>query len=43
MKYEAPELVALPSPSDAIQNGSKANSGLEPPKEIVAAYEDWEE
>ncbi len=42
MKYETPELVALPSAVNAIQTEKAITKNSEGLSEVAAAYEDWE-
>jgi hypothetical protein len=44
MKYETPQLIALKPAIDAIEGGKNISPGDSPQnKDVVAAYEDWED
>lgn len=43
MKYETPELTALTLAINAIQANKPHGDSLDSSKEIVAAYQDWED
>ncbi|MGE5113212.1 MAG: hypothetical protein ACM3JB_20300 [Acidobacteriaceae bacterium] len=43
MKYESPQLTTLTPAVDAIQSIKNSRSNTDNDKELVSAYEDWED